>query len=432
MMKSILNTILKKYISVFGNYDQKMHASIGLLLTKPGAYKRPGLQTVLGLFLLIMPLLFVGCSGQAEESPDAIRQQISTYQVQINELTIEINELEKLLEDMGERPRSRNQIPVSINELTGIDFKQFFTATASVEAVQAAIISPETNGQLKEVLVNKGQRVTAGQVVAKLNTNVISGNISEVETNLELAKTVYQRQKKLWEQQIGSEIQFLEARNKVESLETRLKTLKAQMDMAIMRAPFDGIVDDIFIKVGELAMPGSRIMLILNLSKLYINADVSETHLQNVSKGDSVILRFPSFPDYEVTQPVHRVGNTINPENRTFRVQLQIDNSDERFKPNMMASMSINTLTIKNAITVPSILIKQDLQGHYVYLAKSENDELLARKTYIDRGPDGEGITMVIEGLQEGDTLIHRGHNQVTGNSLIRIEDGLLTLTHGN
>ncbi len=431
MMKSILNTV-KKYAGMFDNHDQKMHASLGLLFNKPQAYKRSVLQTALLLALLAMPWLVGGCSGQAEESPDAIRQQISQYQAQINELTLEINELEKSLEAMGERPRSRNQVPVTITALTRHDFKQFFTAIATVEAVQDAIISPETNGQLKEVLVNKGQRVKAGQVVARLNTSVISGNISEVETSLELAKTVYQRQKRLWEQQIGSEIQFLEARNTVTSLETRLTTLQSQMDMAVMRAPFDGIVDDIFIKVGELAMPGSRIMLILNLSKLYINADVSETHLQNVSKGDPVILRFPSFPDVELTLPVHRVGNTINPENRTFRVQLHIDNSDERYKPNMMASMSINTLTINDAITIPSILIKQDLQGHYVYIAKRENEELLARKTYIERGPDGEGKTMVIDGLQEGDMLIDRGHNRVAHNSLIRIEDGLLTTNNGN
>ena len=374
-------------------------------------------------------LAFVGCSGSEEESPEAIRQQISQYNAEINELTMKINDLEQLLGDMGEQPQSRNQIPVTVTALEINDFKQFFQAAASVEAIQAAIISPETSGQLKELLVEKGQRVKAGQVVARLNTSVIEGNISEVETSLELARTVYNRQKSLWDQKIGSEIQYLEARNNLESMETRLKTLQSQLEMSVMRAPFDGIVDDIFIKEGELAMPGTRVMLLLNLRKLYINADVSESHLGAISKGESVILRFPSFPGFEASVPIHRIGNTINPENRTFRVQLQIDNPGERFKPNMMANMSINLLTVKEAISIPSILIKQDLQGYYVYVARQHNGDLLARKIYIERGSDGEGITIINSGLKEGDLVINRGHNQVTDMSLIRIQESLTTIT---
>ncbi len=373
-------------------------------------------------------LSFIGCSGSEEETPEAIRQQISQYSAQINELTMKINELEQLLVNMGERPQSRNQIPVTLMELQKNDFKQFFQAAAAVEAIQTAIISPETSGQMKELLVKKGQHVKTGQVVARLNTSVIAGNISELETSLALARTVYNRQKNLWDQQIGSEIQYLEARNNLESLETRLKTLQSQLEMAVMRAPFDGIVDDIFIKEGELAMPGTRVMLLLNLHKLYINADVSESHLGAIRQGDPVILRFPSYPGFEASVPINRIGNTINPENRTFRVQLQIDNQEERFKPNMMANISINILTMENVISIPSMLIKQDLQGHYVYVARQQNGDLLARKIYIERGADGEGITMINSGLQEGDQIINRGHNRVTDMSLIRMQDSPATV----
>jgi membrane fusion protein, multidrug efflux system len=372
-------------------------------------------------------LSFVGCSDSAEETPEAIRQQISQYNAQINELTMKIKDLELLLGDMGERPQSRNQIPVTVTELKKNDFKQFFQAASSVEAIQSAIISPETSGQMKELLVKKGQHVKAGQVVARLNTSVIAGTIAEVETSLALARTVYNRQKSLWDQQIGSEIQYLEAHNNLAALETRLKTLQSQLEMAVMRAPFDGIVDDVFIKEGELAMPGSKVLLLLNLHKLYINADISESHLGAIRKGDPVILRFPSYPGFEASVPIHRIGNTINPENRTFRIQLQIDNPGERFKPNMMANISINILTMEDVISIPSILIKQDLQGHYVYVASQHNDDLVARKIYIERGPDGKDITMITSGLKAGDLIINRGHNQVTDMSLIHTRNSQTT-----
>ena len=390
------------------------------------AYRGPGSSLSLSLSLVLLIGLAIGlpsCSSQAEEGPDAIRTQISQYQAQINELTMKINELDRQLENMGEQPRSRARLPVTVIEVAPSDFEQYFKASASVEAVQTALISPETNGQIKEILVSKGQRVRSGQVVARLNTQVMQNSMEEVKTSLSLANTVYQRQKGLWEQQIGSEIQYLEARNAVESLETRLKTLESQMDMAVMRAPFSGIVDEIFLKEGELAMPGSRVMHILNLENLYINADVSESHLGSIRPGDKVILRFPAFPDEDLLVPVHRVGQVINPENRTFRLQLLIGNPGERYKPNMMASLGIVTFTSADVLAVPSILIKQDVQGHYLYTADTRNGDLVARKVYVERGPDGEGQTMIASGLNPGDQVIQRGHNLVADGSLVQIEN---------
>ena len=366
---------------------------------------------------------FVGCGGKPEPGPEQIRDQISEYQAQINRLTLKVNELERELERMGERPRSRTRIPVSVMEVGLVSFRQYINATSTVEAVQTAIISPETNGQIKEILVEKGQQVEAGKVVARLNTSVVKSSMEEVETSLALARTIYQRQKGLWDQRIGSEMQYLEAKNAVESLQTRLKTLESQLEMAVMRAPFSGIVDEIFLKAGELAMPGSRVMHMINLNRLYVNADVSESNTGRIKKGDLVRLRFPAFPGMEMQVPVHRVGNVINPENRTFRVQLLIDNPSGNFKPNMMASMAININTIDDAVVIPSILIRQDLQGHHVYVAVTSNGDMLVSKRYIERGYDGEGSTMVLSGLQPGELLINRGHNQVTDGSLIRIED---------
>jgi membrane fusion protein, multidrug efflux system len=190
-----------------------------------------------------------------------------------------------------------------------------------------------------------------------------------------------------------------------------------------MRAPFTGIVDEIFMKEGELAMPGVRVMHIVNLENLSINADVSESHMGSIRKGEKVILRFPAFPGEDLLVPIHRVGQVINPENRTFRVQLLIENPGERYKPNMMASLGIVTYTARDVLAVPAILIKQDVQGHYLYTAEMENGDLKARKVYVERGPDGEGQTMITGGLNPGDQVIDKGQNLVTDGSLIRIEE---------
>ncbi len=368
--------------------------------------------------LLTIPLILMiqSCSKQNESTPEDIRKLISEYRR-------EISLLEKKLSDMGESVQNSSGFRVTVSSLSPRDFDHYFRINGSVEAVEEAMISPEINGQIKSILVEKGQRVEQGQVVARLNTSVIVNNIEEIKTNLSLAETVYHRQKGLWEQQIGSEIQYLEAENAYHSMQSRLKSLESQLEMAVLRAPLTGLVDDIFLKAGELAMPGSPVMQIINLDRLYVNADVSEAYLPVIDPGDQVILRFPAYPDYEENIPVHRLGNVINPENRTFTMQLRINNPGERFKPNMVASLNIKSFSATDVIVVPSILIKQDIQGHYVYVASlNGSGSWHARKAYIERGPEGEGETVIKRGLKEGEHLIVRGHNQLTEGSLLIVE----------
>ncbi|MBE0663890.1 MAG: efflux RND transporter periplasmic adaptor subunit [Bacteroidales bacterium] len=379
----------------------------------------------LALIIPVAGLMFLAsCSNNAPESDaDAIRNEIAEHQKQIMESTMKVNELERQLEAMGEQPANRSLTAVEVMELQPQSFNHFFRVNAAVEAVQEAIISPEISGQLTQIAVTKGQRVSAGQVVAKLNTSVIENSIEEIKTSLQLAKTVYERQKGLWDQEIGSEIQYLEAKNNYDAMQTRQKTLESQLDMAVMRAPFNGIVDEIFLKEGELAIPGVPVMQIINLGRVYINADIAESFLPMINTKADVILRFPTFPDFEAKVPIHRLGNVINPENRTFQLQLRIDNPGEKFKPNMVASVNIQTFTSDSTLVLPSILIKQDVQGHFVYIAQqADNGDLNARKKYIERGLESEGLTMIKSGLEPGTRVIQRGHNQVGDGTLISIE----------
>jgi membrane fusion protein, multidrug efflux system len=377
------------------------------------------------LFLLMTIIAIApSCNSDppGEKSPQAIRDTISEYRQQITRLNREIGRMERQLSDMGERVPAREATKIRVEKVQTRDFDHYITINGSVEAVLDATISPEINGQMETVSVNRGDRVIAGQVVARLSTSVTESNIEEVRTNLEMAETVYERQKRLWEQGIGSEIQYLEARNRYRGLQQSLATLESQLGLASLRAPFSGIVDDIFIKEGELAMPGSPVMHVINLGNLYINTDVSERYLPMVNADDSVILRFPVYPGYEHYVPIHRLGNVINPENRSFRLQLRISNPGQRLKPNMVATVGIRTLSVENAIVIPSVLIKQDVQGHFVFVAYENPDgNYYAEQNYIERGPESEGKTIVESGLDPGDLLITDGHNRVGQGDLVQV-----------
>jgi len=307
--------------------------------------------------------------------------------------------------------------------MVNTSFNHYIEVSGAAEAINAAYISPEINGQVKEIYVKEGEKVTKGQVLLKINSSIIESSIKELETALELAKTVYEKQKQLWDKNIGSEIDYLQAKNSKESLESKLETLDAQADMAIIKAPIDGIIDDVFIKEGELAIPGMLAIQLVNLESLYIKDDVSEAYLTKVKKGDMVQLEFPSYPGLNMEVPVHRIGNVVKSANRTFVVQLKIKNPDATIKPNVLAKIKINDYSVDDALLLPSLIIKQDLTGSYVYMLNSENNQ--ARKVYIETGISYKDQTMITHGINSGDQVIIKGFNQVSDGTLVRMTKSL-------
>jgi RND family efflux transporter MFP subunit len=304
--------------------------------------------------------------------------------------------------------------PVTVVTLQTKEFNHFFKVSGTVEAINAAFISPEINGQIKNIYVEEGDRVTKGQALAKLNTSIVDNGINELKTSLEFAKTVFKKQKQLWEKEIGSEIQFLEAKHSKESLENKLKTLTAQKQMAIVKAPIDGIIDEIFLKEGELGIPGRQMMQIVNLTDLYINADVAESHIADVKAGDKVVLSFSSFPEIEMKVPVFRIGNIINPANRTFKVQLKIKNQENKLKPNLMSLIMINDFTEESALVVPTEIIKHDINGSYLYVVENFDKKNIAQKKYIQTGLSYNQETMITDGVKAGEIIVVKGYSQIS------------------
>jgi RND family efflux transporter MFP subunit len=370
------------------------------------------------LIYIILVLFLAACSGKVDnpQNDEEILQQISDYKDQMAEINKKINDLE---EKLSSNATANAGTPVAIEEMQYETFNHYIEVNGTVEAINEAYISPEINGQVKEIFVVEGQRVQKGDLLLRINSSVTQSSIREVETSLDLARTVYKKQKELWDKNIGSEMDYLRAKNNVESLESRLETLQSQVDMTEIKAPISGIVDVIAVKDGELAIPGMQLMQLVNLTDLYVNADVSEAYITNVKEGEKVLLEFPSYPDISMEVPVFRTGNIVNQANRTFRVQLKIKNREGMIKPNVLARIKINDYSVEKSLLVPSIIIKKDMQGSYLYVINK--DDQTARKVYIETGRSYQDQTRVTSGLKPGDQVIVQGYNQVSSGSKVKI-----------
>jgi RND family efflux transporter MFP subunit len=191
--------------------------------------------------------------------------------------------------------------------------------------------------------------------------------------------------------------------------------------MSYIRSPINGIVDEIFNKEGELAIPGMRLMQIVNLSELFINAEISEAYLPKINKGDIVHLTFPSYPDISMDVPILRIGNVINPQNRSFILQLRISNRQEKLKPNTLAIIKINDYSTDQALVVPSIILKNDIRGTYMYVAERDQDGYKAKKVYVETGMSYQDESIIVNGLQPGQLVITKGYNMVSNGSPIKM-----------
>ncbi len=362
------------------------------------------------LIAILIISSFIAC-GKTNE-PKAIKAKISEYKEQISALQDKIDKLEKTLEKQGVETKQIVQLRVKSQTIAAGHFAHFVEASASLEAVNSAFISPEISGQIQTIHVQEGQFVQKGQLLVSLNSDIIQSNIKELETSLELAKTVFSKQEELWSQKIGSEIQYLEAKNNKESLESKLNSLYIQRSKSRIKAPISGIVDVISVKKGELAMPGVQIIQMVNIGNFYVNADVSEKFISAVKKGNPVTVNFPTYPNWSIDTKVYRIGNIINQANRTFTLQARIKNIDSKLKPNMLAVVRFQDFEMTDALVVPSIIIKEDFKGKYLYVIEA-NSKPVARKKYVKTSLSNDEGTIITEGLTVGERVIIEGYNLV-------------------
>ncbi len=364
----------------------------------------------------ILVSLFIFCFlfSCSSSNPESLTKKLEENKNTINRLRKENREIEKQLLKLKD-DNDIQKIPVRTIMVKPMVFKHYIKTSGIIEAVEIASISPEVPAQITTIHVKEGQTVQKGALMVSLNSNVISKAIKELEVNLDLAQTVYKRQKNLWDQKIGSEVEYLKAKSNKESLENALASQKAQLALYSVDAPFSGIVDQISGKEGELSSPGYPILKLVNLSKVKINTDISEVYLPDVSKGDTVQVTFPTYSDLKLSCPVYRTGNIINPDNRTFNVQILLDNFDNKLKPNMLATVTINDYSMQNALIVPSIIIKNDIHGKFIFVEEGG----IAKKTYVHTGKSYEDQTVITSGIDAGCRVITEGFNTISNGSYV-------------
>ncbi len=320
----------------------------------------------------------------------------------------------KMLENQMTAREEKNLIPVAVKNMQAEVFNHYIITYGEVEAKNYAMISPEMNGRIEKILVAEGMRVKKGQLLVSLNTDAIDKQIKGVQSSLEFATTTYEKQDNLWKQGIGSEIDYLSAKNNKESLESQLQALQAQKRMSQIVAPFDGIVDKVYPKEGEIASPGFPVIEFVNLSKLTITADVSEAFVGKIKKGQMIELSFSALPDVSIKTPIIRVAKVINSSSRTFEIEMEIDNKGELIKPNMVSTIKIKDYSSDDAFVVPSLAVRKDITGNYVYIVSKKDKQYIVGKKYVTTDLSYEENTMITKGLNKGDQVIIKGFHLVS------------------
>lgn len=365
---------------------------------------------------VVLLAFLAACAGTpANENTKEKEALLAQYKQQMHELGQKINVLEKELQDGKEV----EYVSIKVMEIQPVLFEHFIDATGSVEADQEVNVSPEGSGKIIDILVKEGQRVEKGATLAVLNAEMLDQGIEEAKIGLELATTTFERQEKLWKQKIGSELQYLQAKSNKESLERRLESLMAQKKMAIVKAPVSGIVDVIYQKKGEIASPQMPFAKVVNIDKVKIYAEVSESYLTKLKEGDEVTVDFPALGK-QVKASINLIGNYINPNNRTFRIRINLDNRGNMIKPNLLSVVKIRDYVSPNAYVVPSLLVKQDFRGEYIFVVENVGNQQQAKKIYVKTGVNNNNMVEVPEGLKTGDLVISEGFNRVVGGTPVR------------
>ncbi|MEQ8473706.1 MAG: efflux RND transporter periplasmic adaptor subunit [Marinoscillum sp.] len=363
--------------------------------------------------LTILSVFTYACGG-SEAAGDKM-EELKALKAQQKEISGQIADLEKELKASGELKSSSdiNEILVSTIKLEPVTFTHKVEVRGAVDSKKDVLLSAETMGRISSINVKEGQRVNKGQVLVQLDADIIRNNINEVKTQLELATTISERQSKLWEQNIGTEVQYLQAKNNKESLESKLATLNAQLRQSNVYAPFSGTIDNIPARVGEMAQPGMPLLRIVSQDDMYITADVSESFLGQFSEGQEAEVHFPS-QDKTIKSKVLSVGQVIKSENRTFEIEVKLPTVDFEIKPNQVVVLTLMDYQNKEALVVPTKLVQSDSKGSYVYEIVNKEGVKRANKLYVTPGVTYQLRTEIVKGLKSGQTIANDGYRELT------------------
>jgi RND family efflux transporter MFP subunit len=298
---------------------------------------------------------------------------------------------------------------VSVTDMQPQAFKHYIEVQGKLDGDENLAIYPESMGNIVEVKVSVGQPVKAGQVLACINDAPYQEQLKSLQANYSLVQETFKKQENLWKQQIGSEIQYLQAKTAKESLESQIASLQKQIDMTRIKSPITGNVEESLVKVGQGVSPAFPAFRVVNFDNLKVTADVAEAYTAHISVGDDVIIYLPDI-DKEVTARVSFCSKYINTTNRTFAVEARLKTSASQLKANMVTVLKINDYHALKALVLPMNLVQTDHQGQYVLVALPENKQFYARKIPVQTGQIYNGMAEITKGLQPGMKVITAGY----------------------
>ena len=379
--------------------------------------------------LLTLAILTISCGGDSKSITATIEgKDLKKIREKRNELITEQTTISGKLKIIDAAISNLDTIKkyplVTAFQINTINFNHFLELQGSVATKQNLILYPEFSGLLTKVYVKEGQKVAKGQLLATIDDAGLSEQVAQMEVQLSLAKTTFERQKRLWEQKIGSEIEFLQAKATYEGQENAVNQMKSQLAKTSVRAPFSGIIDDIITEQGAVVGAGaSQLLRIVNLDNMYIEAEVPEVYLSRIVPGKTVEVYFPILGETLNTK-VDQVSNFINPSNRTFKITILIKNKEKLIKPNLTAKIKINDYTNEQAILIPQSIISENSLGEqYIFIAQNINkdNEATAKKIIVKTGKTQGDFVEVLDGVASNDIIINEGARNVKDGQNVKI-----------
>ncbi|WP_213523813.1 efflux RND transporter periplasmic adaptor subunit [Nonlabens sp.] len=383
--------------------------------------------------LLISLFILTSCGDQAQSIEELIAtgdtEMIAQKKTELlhtkKMLENEINSIEQFLDKNSVK---KDGALVSIKTISDTIYNHFIELQGSVATKQNITLMPEMGGILTHVYVTEGQRVVKGQHLARIDDGGISQNIEQMKVQAQLAKTTYERQERLWNQKIGSEIQYLQTKAAYEAQVNAIKSMQQQLAKTIVTAPFAGVIDNVITEQGTTVSPGmTQLLRIVNLDNMYIEVEVPETFITSVKQGTEVEVEFPVLGE-TLKSMVRQTSAYINPSNRSFNIEIPVPNKKGRVKPNLTARLKINDYTNKEAILIPLAVISENQHGdQYVMIATNlqpgdQYHTAVAKRKLITTGKITKNLIEITSGLTKGDYIIEEGARSVREDQQVRIK----------
>lgn len=373
-------------------------------------------------YTILLITVIIGCNSSGSTSIeslienkdlDELKKRKDEYVNAMNAMKVELNEINSGIAFLDENERLTLVSKYEIKEQV---FTSYIEAQANLKTRKNILILPEFQGTLEKIYVDEGQSVSKGKLLAEINDSGLKDQLDQLIIQRDFAKENYERIQRLWKNNIGSEIQFLKSKSDFESIQKGVDQMRDMLSKTKIYAPFTGVIDEIIANQGSNLIPGvTNILRLVNLDDVYAEAFVSEKYISSISNGTEALVKIPLL-NKEIQSKITQTGNFIDPNNRTFRIEIPVDNSDRRIKQNLDAKILINTYKKDNAVVVPLRIIREDAEGkNYIYVMDEDKKDgvYITRKAVIKIGNKSNTDAEVIEGLNFGEIIVLEGANLV-------------------